>query len=200
MVVSHERRSARLPGDLADGASVRKRFNFADLPDHCTRFVSQFRRPDRIHCASLGTPDRSWDLSGPCCVSRLRHRRCGSGRTPFHRLAAGSLLRAACRLRFTGDCRSRYIPAIGLTVDPDGRDRRRSHRIWHGWRSRRYSLSAFEIVRPAGVLDLVWVTWTAYAVAGAIGPIVYGKGFRCDGLVSNAPFPLGAVSYWLALP
>ena len=29
--------------------------------------------------------------------------------------------------------------------------------------------------------------WTTYAIAGAIGPIVMGKGLRCHRLVSNGP-------------
>jgi AhpD family alkylhydroperoxidase len=82
-------------------------------------------------------------IAGECGVGGLRDGRCSFGRAPIHRLAAGPVFRAACLILSAGDCRSRHVPAVGLTVDTYVHCRRRLHRIGYGRRSRCHSLSTF---------------------------------------------------------
>jgi hypothetical protein len=138
-------------------------------------------------------------------VGGFRHGWSDPGGQAIHGLAVGPLLRAVGRRRSIRDLRAGHVPAGRRAVDP-GRHRA-AGLIGFGMGGESdvtpYLLSRYFGIRSFSTL--YGFTWTAYAIAGAVGPIVMGRAFDAMGsysglLVWLAAVTLAAGSLMLLLP
>ena len=161
--------------DLAAGPAF-----FCLLDYHCHSF-RKFDQHERRNHSPFRTADRSRPPARKCGNLRIRTRWIKFARQDCSGMAAGSIFRATCRARnqrhyCAGNFPSRSggsFPAGCLAAALIGVGAGGEAAITPYLLTRYFGLRAFS--------TLYGLTWTFYAAAGAIGPVILGRAFDATG-------------------